>query len=264
MNRSTCSFTLFSAVILMAAASPGQTQQAPSKPATAAHHATTTHTTHTGTDPALLHPAMLKATAPNEYDVKFVTTKGDFVVHVTRAWAPNGADRFYNLAKHGFFTNASFFRVVLGFVVQFGMNADPKIEAVWANANIKDDAVKESNKPGTVTFAQTGRPNTRSTQMFVNLGNNAALDAQNFPPIGQVTSGMEVVQQLYSGYGDMPEMGGRGPSQDRIASGGKAYLDANFPKLDSIKSATVISPAGTTPATPTHKPAATSGAKPQS
>jgi peptidyl-prolyl cis-trans isomerase A (cyclophilin A) len=261
VNRLICLTILFFAVILGPVARAGQAQQTPSKPATTTHHATTTHA---GTDPALLHPAMLKATAPAEYDVKFVTTKGDFVVHVTRAWAPNGADRFYNLIKHGFFTNASFFRVVPGFVVQFGMSADPKVNAVLLNANIKDDSVKQSNKPGTITFAQTGAPNTRSTQVFINLGDNGSLDAQNFPPFGQVTSGMEVVQQIYSGYGDMPEMGGRGPSQDRIASGGKAYLDANFPKLDSVKSATVVAPAGTTPAT-THKPATGgTGAKPQS
>ncbi len=266
MNLCIRVFLICFTMALIPAAILGQTQQPPSKPATATHHATTaTHATHTGTDPALLHPAMLHAKAPEEYDVKFVTTKGEFVVHVTRASAPNGADRFYNLAKHGFFTGASFFRVVPGFVVQFGMSANPKITAAWETANIKDDPVKQSNKPGTVTFAQTGQPNTRSTQLFINLGNNASLDAQNFPPIGQVTSGMEVVQQLYSGYGDMPQMGGRGPSQDRIASGGKPYLDANFPKLDSIKSATVISPAPSTPATPAHKPAAgSSPANPQS
>jgi peptidyl-prolyl cis-trans isomerase A (cyclophilin A) len=260
VNRFICIIMFCFAVSLTAAAAWGQDQQTPSKPATTTHHATTT--THTGTDPALLHPAMLRAKAPEEYDVKFTTTKGDFVVHVTRAWAPNGADRFYNLVKHGFFTNASFFRVVPGFVVQFGMSADPKVNAALLSANIKDDPVKQSNKPGTITFAQTGQPNTRSTQVFINLGNNAALDAQNFPPFGQVTSGIEVVQQIYSGYGDLPEMGGRGPSQDRIATGGGAYLRANFPKLDSIQSATVSSPAGTTPA---HKPAAsTSSAKPQS
>jgi peptidyl-prolyl cis-trans isomerase A (cyclophilin A) len=265
VNRFVCLFALLFAVSLTMVASAGQAQQTPSKPATTTHHATTTQATHTGTDPALLHPAMLRAKAPDEYDVKFVTTKGDFVVHVTRAWAPNGADRFYNLVKHGFFTNASFFRVVSGFVVQFGMSADPKVNAALLNANIKDDPVKQSNKPGTITFAQTGQPNTRSTQVFINLGDNASLDAQNFPPFGQVTSGMEVVQQLYSGYGDLPEMGGRGPSQERIASGGEGYLRANFPKLDSIKSATAISPAATTPATPAHKPAAgKSGAKPQS
>jgi peptidyl-prolyl cis-trans isomerase A (cyclophilin A) len=207
---------------------------------------------HTATDPALFHPAQLRARAPEVYQVKFTTTKGDFVVEVTRAWAPNGADRFYNLVKHGFFTGVSFYRVVPGFVVQFGVSPNPKISAVWDNATIKDDPGKQSNKPGTVTFAQTGQPNSRTTQVFVNLGDNSSLDAQNFPPFGQVTSGMDVIQQFYSGYGDLPEMGGHGPSQAKMASRGKAYLDAEFPKLDSIKSATIISPA---PEAPAHKPA---------
>jgi peptidyl-prolyl cis-trans isomerase A (cyclophilin A) len=211
------------------------------------HHATATHAR---LDPALLHPTMLRARAPLVYEVKFVTTKGPFVIQVHREWAPNGADRFYNLVKHGFFTDASFFRVVPNFVVQFGMSANPRVNAVLGNSDIKDDPVRGSNKVGYVTFAQTGQPNSRSTQVFINLGDNSSLDSQNFAPFGQVTSGMEVIQQLYSGYGDLPEMGGHGPSQERIAKSGKAYLDRDFPKLDSIKYATVISPA----AAPVHKP----------
>jgi peptidyl-prolyl cis-trans isomerase A (cyclophilin A) len=202
----------------------------------------TAPTQHQASDPALLHPAMLKAKAPDVYAVKFTTTKGDFVVQVTRAWAPLGADRFYNLVKHGFFTDASFFRVVPGFVVQFGISADPRVSASWETANIKDDPVRASNKAGYITYAMGG-PNTRTTQVFINLrDNSSALDSMGFAPFGQVTSGMNVVQQLYSGYGDLPEMGGRGPSEDTIAKSGKGYLDKNFTMLDSIKTATVSSP----------------------
>jgi len=215
-------------------------------------------TTSAATDPALLHPAALKARAPDVYDVEFTTTKGNFVVEVTRAWAPLGADRFYNLVKHGFFTNASFFRVVPGFVVQFGISADPKVSTAWDTATIQDDPVRGSNKVGFLTFAMGG-PNTRTTQVFINLRDNgSALDGMGFAPIGQVTSGMDVVQKLYSGYGDLPEMGGRGPSEEAISKGGKAYLDKNFPMLDTIKMATVVSPASGTPSgtTPAHKTSA--------
>jgi peptidyl-prolyl cis-trans isomerase A (cyclophilin A) len=190
------------------------------------------------TDPALLHPATLHAKAPDVYEVKFTTTKGDVVVQVTRAWAPLGADRFYNLVKHGFFTDAAFFRVVPGFIIQFGLSASPAVNKVWQSANIKDDPVTQSNKPGYLTFATAG-PNTRTTQLFINFGSNTFLDNQGFAPFGQVTSGMDVVQQLYSGYGESPDQGS-------IQSQGKAYLEKNFPQLDVIKTATVISPAGHT------------------
>ena len=184
------------------------------------------------TDPALLHPAELKAKAPDVYDVKFTTTKGDFVVQVNRAWAPIGADRFYNLVKHGFFTGAPFFRVVPGFIIQFGLTPDPAVNRAWQNANIKDDPVTQSNKPGYLTFATAG-PNTRTTQLFINFGNNTFLDNQGFAPFGQVTSGMDVVKNLYSGYGEQPNQGS-------IRSQGKAYIEKNFPKIDSIVSATVV------------------------
>jgi len=214
------------------AALAGQTQPAAPKPAAATHPRTKSMTT----DPALMTPAALHAKAPDVYEVKFTTTKGDFVVQVTRAWAPIGADRFYNLVKHGFFTDAAFFRVVSGFIIQFGLSANPSVNKVWQNANIKDDPVTQSNKPGYLTFATAG-PNTRTTQLFINFGNNTFLDNQGFAPFGQVTSGMDVVQQLYSGYGESPDQGA-------IQSQGKAYLDQNFPKLDVIKTATVISPVG--------------------
>jgi peptidyl-prolyl cis-trans isomerase A (cyclophilin A) len=183
-------------------------------------------------DPALLHPSSLTAKAPESYEVKFTTTKGDFVVQVTRAWAPLGADRFYNLVKHGFFTDAAFFRNVPGFIVQFGLSADPGVNKVWQSANIKDDSGKQSNAPGTITFATAG-PNTRTTQLFINFGNNTFLDGQGFTPFGKVTSGMEVVQKLYSGYGERPDQGA-------ITSQGKAYLEKNFPDIDMIKSATIV------------------------
>ncbi len=186
------------------------------------------------TDPALLHPATLHAKAPEVYEVKFTTTKGDFVVQVTRAWAPQGADRFYNLVKHGFFSDAAFFRVVPGFIIQFGLNADPAVNKVWQSANIKDDPVTQSNKPGYLTFATAG-PNTRTTQLFINFGNNTFLDNQGFAPFGQVTSGMDVVQQLYSGYGESPDQGA-------IQAQGKAYLEKSFPKLDVIKTAVIVAP----------------------
>lgn len=187
------------------------------------------------TDPALLHPATLKAKAPDVFDVKFTTTKGDFVVEVNRAWAPLGADRFYNLVKHGFFTGAPFFRVVPGFIIQFGLTQDPAVNRAWQNATIKDDPVTQSNKPGYLTFATAG-PNTRTTQLFINFGNNNFLDGQGFAPFGQVTSGMDVVKNLYSGYGEKPDQGA-------ITSQGKAYIEKNFPNIDSIKSATIVSPA---------------------
>jgi peptidyl-prolyl cis-trans isomerase A (cyclophilin A) len=192
-------------------------------------------------NPALLNPSTLTAKAPDAYEVKFSTTKGDFVVQVTRAWAPLAGDRFYNLVVNKFFDDASFFRVLAGFVVQFGLHADPQVSRVWRAATIKDDPVTQSNRPGFVTFATAG-PNTRTTQVFINLGNNAQLDSMGFAPFGQVTHGVEIVKQLYSGYGEGAP-GGQGPDQGAISSQGKAYLDKNFPKLDSIKGAAIITPA---------------------
>jgi peptidyl-prolyl cis-trans isomerase A (cyclophilin A) len=189
------------------------------------------------TDPALLRPASLAAKAPDTYEVKLTTTKGDVLIQVTRAWAPLGADRFYNLVRHGFYNDAAFFRIVPGFVVQFGLAADPAVNKAWKNANLKDDPVTQSNKAGTLTFATAG-PNTRTTQLFINLGNNAPLDGQGFAPFGVVTSGMDVVQKLYSGYGERPDQGA-------ITDQGKAYVDKNFPNIDKIVTATVTSPAAT-------------------
>jgi peptidyl-prolyl cis-trans isomerase A (cyclophilin A) len=227
--------TLIAAALVSAApASPAVQAQSTTPPAHKSTTTTATHprTTHMTTDPALLHPATLKAKAPDVYEVKFTTTKGDFTVQVNRAWAPLGADRFYNLVKHGFFTGAPFFRVVPGFIIQFGLTPDPAVNRVWQNASIKDDPVTQSNKPGYLVFATAG-PNTRTTQLFINFGNNTFLDGQGFAPFGQVTDGMDVVKNLYSGYGERPDQGA-------ITSQGKAYIEKNFPNIDSIKSATVL------------------------
>jgi len=228
MKRITVPFLLCIFVALVPALAAGQAQSA-AQPSGEHSRA------HMTTDPALLQPATLKAKAPDVYDVKFTTTKGDFVVQVNRAWAPIGADRFYNLVKHGFFTGAPFFRVVQGFIIQFGLTPDPAVNRAWQNANIKDDPVTQSNKPGYLTFATAG-PNTRTTQLFINFGNNTFLDNQGFAPFGQVTSGMDVVKNLYSGYGEQPNQGA-------ITSQGKAYIEKNFPKIDSIVSATVVAAA---------------------
>ena len=203
-------------------------------------------------DRALLQPATLKEKAPEVYEVKFTTTKGDFTVKVTRAWSPLGADRFYNLVKHHFYDEASFFRVVPGFVVQFGINAHPEVSRAWRNANIKDDPVKQSNKRGFFTYAMGG-PNTRTTQVFISLRDNSRLDSMGFSPFGEVTEGMGIVERLYEGYGDGPPSGS-GPSQDLIESQGKRYLDKGFPKLDSIKTANLVVAAGAKPASPATPP----------
>ena len=183
------------------------------------------------------NPSALKEQAPATYKANLDTSKGPVVIEVRREWAPNGADRFYNLVKNGFYDDARFFRVISGFMVQFGINADPKISAQWRVANIPDDPVKQSNKRGYITFATAG-PNTRTTQVFINFGDNAALDRQGFAPFGQVTTGMNVVDMLYSGYGEGAP-NGRGPNQGRVQNEGNAYLTNDFPSLDFVKKATV-------------------------
>jgi len=209
-------------------------------------------------DRALLHPALLKAKAPEQYQVKFVTTRGEFTLTVTRAWAPLGADRFYNLVKHHFYDNASVFRVVPSFVAQFGISSYPAVTNAWKGTDIKDDPVTQSNKKGYITFATAG-PNTRTTQVFINLKDNTGLDSRGFAPFGVVDDkGMNVVETFYDQYGD-----NAGIDQDKIQAQGKAYLEKGFPKLDTIKSATLLTsePAGASkPATPK---AATATKKPQ-
>jgi peptidyl-prolyl cis-trans isomerase A (cyclophilin A) len=188
---------------------------------------------------ALKNPAALKETAPATFKANFDTSVGTFVIEVHREWAPNGADRFYNLVKNGYFDNVRFFRVVSGFMVQFGINGDPALNTVWRSARIPDDPVKQSNKRGFVTFAHAGA-NTRTTQMFINFRDNGNLDAQGFPPFGQVTTGgMAVVDKINSEYGDGPPSG-RGPDQGRVQTEGNAYLMKEFPKLDFVKKATIV------------------------
>lgn len=178
-------------------------------------------------------PANSAATgpAPDSFRVVFETSRGPFVVQVTRPWAPKGADRFYSLVDQHFFDDSRFFRVVPGFVVQFGLTGDPKRNEPWDSVRITDDPVRESNLRGTITFATEGA-NTRSHQVFINLGNNARLDAMGFAPIGRVIQGMEVVDSLYSGYGESPD-------QQYIQTLGNSYLDRVFPKLDRIKTARI-------------------------
>lgn len=183
-------------------------------------------------------PSKLTAKAPESFKVKFDTTKGSFTVEVTRSLAPNGADRFYNLVRSGYFKDLAFFRVISGFMCQFGIHGDPKVSVVWRGAQIQDDLVKASNTRGAITFATAG-PNTRTTQLFINFGNNANLDGMGFSPFGKVTEGMDVVDKINSEYGEGAPRG-RGPDQGRIQMEGNAYLKKSFPNLDYIKSAAIL------------------------
>jgi peptidyl-prolyl cis-trans isomerase A (cyclophilin A) len=203
-----------------------------------------TYAQATGRNPnldRLKTPAQLTEKAPEEYRVRFDTSKGPFVVEVHRDWAPNGADRLYNLVKNGFFDDVRFFRVVPGFMAQFGINGNPAIQTVWREATIKDDPVKQSNKRGFVTFAKTGAPNSRSTQIFINFDDNEFLDqpAQGFAPFGRVVDGMNIVQKLNGDYGDAAPRG-KGPDQGRIQTEGNGYLTKDFPNLDYVKTATIV------------------------
>jgi len=182
--------------------------------------------------PNLLNPGSLKAKAPETFKVKMTTTKGDVIIQVNRAWAPLGVDRFYNLIRGGFYKDAAFFRVIPGFVAQFGIPARPDVGAVWESAKIADDRVTQSNKRGTLTFATAG-PNTRTTQIFINYRDNTPLDGQGFAAFGQVIEGMELVDKFFSGYGEAPNQG-------LITAQGKAYLDKSFPNLDRILSTTIM------------------------
>jgi len=202
------------------------------------------------TRPSLNNPSSLKDKAPEQFQARFTTAKGDIVVEVTRAMAPLGVDRFYNLVKYGFFNGASFFRVVPGFVVQFGLSPLPAVNAAWDNAKITDDPVQGSNVRGTLCFATAGA-NTRTTQLFINLGDNVRLDQMGFAPFGKVVQGMEVVDKIYSGYGEQP-------NQAMITKEGAAYLKANFPEMDAITKAVIVGPppAAAPPAAPKKAPTA--------
>jgi peptidyl-prolyl cis-trans isomerase A (cyclophilin A) len=234
--------TLFSTFLVLLSCSPAIPQQAgsPRSAGSAPANAGQGEESQPGPDakdsipdPALLHPATLKAKAPETFQVKFETTAGDFTVSVTRALSPLGVDRFYNLVKHHFYDGGAFFRVVPGFVVQFGLSAYPQVNAAWEKATIKDDPGGiQSNAPKTLTFATAG-PNTRTTQLFVNLVDNQRLDGMGFTPFGEVIDGFDVVQKIYAGYGERPD-------QKEITDDGNAYLQRNFPNLDRIRIATVI------------------------
>ncbi len=188
---------------------------------------------------SLADPSKLTEKAPENFKVKFSTTKGDFTLQISRALSPNGVDRFYNLVQAGYFKDIAFFRVIPGFMGQFGIHGDPVISAAWRGANIQDDPVKGSNVRGSICFAKSGAPNSRSTQFFISLGDNSRLDADGFSPFGKVIEGMDVVEKINGEYGEGAP-GGRGPSQGRVQSEGNAYLKAEFPRLDYIKSATVL------------------------
>ncbi|AXK83878.1 peptidylprolyl isomerase [Pseudolabrys taiwanensis] len=188
---------------------------------------------------AIAAPAVAQeAAAPATYKVKFDTTKGSFVVQVNRDWAPLGADRFYNLVKSGFYDDVRFFRVISGFMVQFGINGNPNTMAQWRDKPVKDDPVKQSNKRGYITFAMAG-PNTRTSQVFVNFVDNTNLDQMGFAPFGRVISGMDVVDKLNAEYGEGAPRG-RGPDQSRMQREGNAYLAKDFPRLDYVKKATIV------------------------
>jgi len=230
-----------------------QTPPAPKAPATKAPAKAAPATAKTAPKaaakaPNLLDPSTMNASAPSVYVVRLDTTKGPVEIRVTKAWAPNGANRFYNLVRAGFFTDAAFFRTIKGFMTQFGISARPEVSRVWSDRNMPDDRVISSNKRGMVTFAQTSAPNSRSTQIFINMVNNQNLDADRFAPFGEVISGMEVVDMFYNGYGESPD-------QTAIQSQGKAYLDRSFPRLDRILKATIV------PLTPPATPAAPAAPK---
>jgi len=189
-------------------------------------------------NPALLVPELAHEQAPDSFKVKFQTTQGSFVVQVERRWAPNGSDRFFNLTKIGYFEEVAFYRAIEGFIVQFGIHGNPQINREWANARIRDDPVKSSNKRGSLTFAMSG-PNSRTTQLFINLKDNPDLDAQGFAPIGYVVEGLPVVDSLYTGYGE-PAPKGKGPRLRVLNSQGNDYLRGQFPKLDYILGASIV------------------------
>ena len=235
-----------------ATSTPAQAKPAPAKPATTTPATQKPATAKPATakpaapNVALRTPAKLKDVAPATFRANFETSAGVFVVEVTRAWAPRGADRFYNLVKYGYFDGNRFFRVVPKFMVQFGINGDPKLNAVWSDADIIDDPVTQSNKRGFVTFAKTQAPNSRSTQIFINFKDNSFLDQTAFAPFGQVVSGMEVVDKINAEYGESPE-------QPLAQSQGNAYLMKAFPRLDYIKKATIEKPIPPPPPPPAKK-----------
>lgn len=223
-----CTFSLIAGFALVSCSKADQTQT---------NNATVT-TNSPSASSGFGDPSKLTATAPETFKAQFDTTKGKFTVEVTRSLAPNGADRFYNLVMSGYFKDTAFFRVIPGFMCQFGIHGDPAVSAKWREANITDDPVKGSNTRGTITFATAGS-NTRTTQLFINFGDNVGLDGQGFSPFGKVVDGMDVVDKINSEYGEGAP-NGNGPDQQRIQMEGNAYLKKDFPDLDYIKSATIV------------------------
>lgn len=186
--------------------------------------------------PAMKDPSLATEQAPEQFLAKFETTKGDFVIEVNRAWSPNGADRFYNLVKIGYFKDIAIFRAVKGFMFQFGIHGDPNVSAVWSDANFQDDPnAGVSNTPGMISFAKTGRPDSRSTQMFISLGDNSFLDDQNFTPFGKVVEGMDVVRKINTEYGE-----NHGGVQPAFQKGGNEYIKEEFPNIDFIRSVSIV------------------------
>jgi peptidyl-prolyl cis-trans isomerase A (cyclophilin A) len=255
-------FVTFAALTFFLASIPSfsQTSTAPAAaPAPAKPKSSTTTTpkpTASPYDRTLLKPALLKDVAPATYQVKFQTTRGDFTVTVTRAWAPTGADRFYNLVKHHYYDGARIYRAVPGFVVQFGISAYPAVNAAWEKATIKDDPVTQKNLRGTLTFAKTPAPNSRTTDIFISLKDNTFLDSQGFAPFAVIDdNGINTVEMFYDQYGDSA-----GLDQEPMKKGGEKYIATKWPKLDTIKSATFVGAAAA--AKPAAKPAAGTTAKP--
>lgn len=193
-----------------------------------------------GRGPLTRPDAVLSATAPAVFRVRFETSQGPFTVEVTRAWAPLGVARFYNLARAGFFDGQKFFRVRAGFIAQFGLHPDPRVIAAWKGRRMPDDSARVSNARGTLAYAMLTTPNTRSTQIFVNLADNVQLDAQGFAPFGRIVDGIDVIDRLYAGYDERAGGGMRAGNQGPIEKEGNAWLQRNFPKLDSIVRVTLV------------------------
>ena len=189
----------------------------------------------------LLHPELdfWKEAAPAVFKARIQTSKGDFVIEAHRDWAPIGVDRFYNLVRAGFFDDSRFYRIRAGFITQFGLPGNPQITRVWKDRAMPDDPVQQSNKRGFVAYAMTG-PDTRTTQLYINMADNSRLDAGGFAPIGRVVEGMAVVDSLYSGYDEDAGGGMRGGKQGKILQYGNAHLDKEFPKLDRLEKAFIM------------------------
>lgn len=198
------------------------------------------HAAQEANTPSLKNPSSLTEEAPPKFRARFETNRGAFEIEVTRDWAPLGADRFYNLVKHGYYNENRFFRVIRDAIAQFGITGDPELNVLWHDVTIQDDPRKQTNERSYVSYA-AGGPNTRTTQVFVNLNDNRVLDDAGFVPFGRVASGMNVLDRLHSGYGDGPPSG-KGPDQFKLLAEGNAYLEAEFPRLDFIETATIEEP----------------------